>query len=219
MAAKHYLNYNPEVAATADDSSVRQYSSSVPGEMGNSNNEILGRMFDNDESHLKVDQNVIFRKFFNGQSNLINSAGETDDYNPDFPNGHISFNFAGASLAINIRDKQLREGNGIQPTELELASGASNSNIGRKHTKKYHPDLSYPSKVDLDFPSNVPDTPVLPIVGIESNPDKGYGSNNSQLGINPGLADAHIREDGEPGTLPLRRSYDENDIMHRSSEE
>ena len=203
MAAKHYLNYNPE--AITDGATKRQYSSSSPGGMGNSNNEILKRMFVNEKSHLKVNENEIFNRFFNGQSNLISSAGEADDYNPDFPNGHVSFNFAGADKAANIKDRQLILGDGIQPPELRLESGASNSNIDGKHTKKYHPDLSYPSKVNLDFPSNVPDDPVLPIVGIESNPDKGYGSNLSP--------DIHVREDSEPDTLPLRREYDDR-IMH-----
>ena len=207
MAAKHYLNFNPE--ATTEDTTVRRYSSSIPGGMGNSNNTTLSKMFISEQSHLKVSQNVIKDRFSSGQSILINTEGL--DENPDFPNGNVTFNFAGAFRGNNIKNGLAQAGDGINPPELNLSFGEPNPDLGST-TKKYHPDLSFPSKVDLASPDLPPEEGE--IAGIESNPGKGYGSNNSQLGINPGLPDAHIREDGEPGEQKIDKLYADDEVMH-----
>lgn len=209
MAAKHYLNYNPEASAAEGEATKRQYSSSSPGGMGNSNNTTLSKMFISEQSHLKVSQNVIKDQFSSGQSILINTAGQNE--NPDFPNGHVTFNFAGSFKGNNIRQGIAQSGDGINPPDLDLSFGAPNPDLGNT-TKKYHPDLSFPSKVDLSNPDLPPAEGE--VAGIVSNPDKGYGSNNSQLGKNPGLTDAHIREDGAPGEQKIGKLYDVDEVMH-----
>ena len=209
MAAKHYLNYNPEAAAAAEDVTIRRYSSSIPGGMGNSNNTTLSKMFINEQSHLKVSQNVIKDQFSSGQSILINTAGQ--DENPDFPNGHVTFNFAGAAKGNNIRQGIAQAGVGINPPKLNLSFGSENPALDNT-TRKYHPDLSFPSKVDLSSPELPPAEG--DVAGINSNPGKGYGSDNSQLGKNPGLSDAHIREDGDPGEQKINKLYAVDEVMH-----
>ena len=201
MSAKHYLNYNPEAVPTGDDVSVRKYSSSTPGGMGNSNNTTLSRIFSHAQSHLKVSQNVIKDQFNSGQSDLINTGRQNTK--PDFPNGNVTFNFAGASQGNNIKTGVAEIGRGLEPPELSLKLDAPNPSL-ENTTRKYHPDLSFPSRVNLSSPELPPEG--AETAGITTNPDKGYGSN--------GQPDVHIRINDVPGEQKIDKLYADDEVMH-----